>query len=99
MIDSPFSLDGKLAATVKRLTVTTDSNVFPRETNKVTPISRIRREKMWIVCDGQGKMNARYIGDPTKMIEKLAKLRDKDLITEEDFQRGKDALLGQLGSE
>lgn len=52
MIGSPFSAEGKLAASVKRLTLTVDSNVFPPETNKVTTISRIRRKKMWIVCDG-----------------------------------------------
>lgn len=44
-------------------------------------------------------MYARYIGDPIKMIEELAKLRYKGLITEEDFQRAKDALLRQIGSE
>lgn len=99
MIGSPFSAEGKLAASVKRLTFTVDSNVFPPETNKVTTISRIRRKKIWIVCDGHGNMYARHIGDPIKMIEKLAKLKDKGSLTEKEFQRAKDVLLGQLGPE
>ena len=80
MLGSPFSLDGKLAATVKRLTITTDSNVFEPEINKVANIGLIRRKKMWIVCDGHGKMYVRHIGDPIKMIKELAKLRDRGLI-------------------
>ena len=44
-------------------------------------------------------MYIRHIGDPIKMIKQLAELKDKDLITEEEFQRVKYSLLGQLGSE
>ena len=98
MFDSPFSTEGKLAALVKRLTVTVDSNVFPPETNKVTNISRIKREKVWIACDGQGRMKGRYLGNPIEMIKKLADLRDRDIITEDEFQKAKAALLDQLGS-
>ena len=91
--------EASLAAIVKRLTITTDSNIFEPETNKVADIGLIRRKKLWIVCDGHGKMYIRHIGDPIKMIKQLAELKDKDLITEEEFQRVKDSLLGQLGSE
>ena len=68
-------------------------------TNKVADIGLIRRKKLWIVCDGHGNMYIRHIGDPIKMIKQLAELKDKDLITEEEFQRVKNSLLGQLGSE
>lgn len=96
MKDSPFSVDASLAATTRHMTTTVDSNVFPPETNKVTSVGLFRRKKYWIVCDGQGHMYGRPLEEPLKMLEQLDKLRKKGVITEEDYQRAKDALLDQL---
>lgn len=96
MLGDMFSAKGKLAAFVKRTTITTDSNVFPQATNKLTNVSRIRRKKVWIVCDGQGKMNCIHLDNPIKIIRELGKLRDENLITEEEFNQTKAGLLNQI---
>lgn len=97
MLDGPFSAKASLATT-KHLTVTADSNVFEPETNKVTSIGWRRQKKLWFVCDGQGRMYARYLDDPIDMIKQLAKLKDAGLLTEEEFQHAKASLLSQLGA-
>lgn len=98
MFGSPFSSKASLAAAVKRLTITTDSNIFKPETNKVATVGLIRPKMIWFMCDGQGKMDARYISNPRKELKQWAKLRDEGIITEEDFQRVKTALLDQMGA-
>lgn len=98
MLNSPFSVKASLAAVVKSLTYTIDTNVFEPEINKITSVGRIKPKKIWIVCDGHGKMHVQYLRDPIKTIDKLANLRDKGVITEKEFQRAKTALLDQLSS-
>lgn len=75
------------------MTVTTDSNLFKPETNKIANVGVIRRKKIWVVCDGDGKMYLRSLDDPIKMIERLAKLWKKGMITEEEFQHAKAKML------
>lgn len=96
MEEWPFSIPVKFAAVIKRLSITTDSNVFEQEKSKMVTLGRLRQTKVLSTCDGKGGMHAYYLEDPVKQIEKLAKLRDKGHITEADFVRVKDKLLGQL---
>lgn len=89
----PFSGEVSLAAATKRITVATESDEFKSETNKIVNLNWKRTKKKWIVCDGQGNMHVRSLDDPTKQIEEWAKLRDKGLITDEEFALAKAKLL------
>lgn len=44
-------------------------------------------------------MYALHLSDPIKTIKKLARLRDDDLITIEEFRRAKTVLLKQAGDD
>lgn len=90
---SPITAD--LAASTKHLTTTTDSNLFPPEVNKIVT-KGIPPRKYWIVCDGEGRMYGRRIEDPIETLERIAKLLKDGLITEEEYQRMKTALLGLI---
>lgn len=96
MFNSPFKLEGNFAALVKRMTYTTDSNVFPPETNKVSNVGRLKPRKLWFVCDGNGSMYVRHVGDPIDQIRELGELLDKDLITSEEFEAAKKKLLDKI---
>ena len=85
-----------LGKAAKRIALTTDSRVFKPEINKIVKIGTTRPKKMWIVCDGSGGMHLRTLDSPTKQIEDWAKLRDKGLITDEEFKRAKTRLPNQL---
>ena len=89
----PFSSEVSLVAATKRITFATETDEFKPETNKIVNLNWRRTKKRWIVCDGQGRMHFRSLDDPTKQIEEWAKLRDKGLITDEEFARAKAKLL------
>lgn len=76
-------------------TLTTDSNVFPPEVNKIVT-KGIRREKFWIRCDGEGCMDFNHITNPLRSIEQLGKLKDKGLITDEQFEKARNVLLDRI---
>ena len=69
--------------------------MFQPEVNKIVT-KGIRRQKFWIKCDGSGHMDFRHISDPLKEIEQLGKLKDKRLITEEQFEQAKMILLDRI---
>lgn len=92
---SPFSASVNLGLSHESSTTTVDSNIFPPEVNKIVT-KGIRREKFWIKCDGMGHMDFQYIVDPIKGIEQLGKLRDKNLITTEQFEQSKKILLDRI---
>ena len=99
MFEALLAAGASLATIFKNVTVTTDSNTFPPETNKMTGLGVVRRKKMWVVCDGQGKMYFLHIQTPADTIRDLAKLRDDGLLTEEEFRQGKASALRQLGDD
>ena len=70
-----------------------DSKVYPPCTNKIEDIGIIKRRKLSIICDGQGKMNIKEVLDPIQKLEKLKKAVKKGLITEEDYERKKQDIL------
>lgn len=92
----PVQADVRLGATTQHTTTTVDSNIFPPETNKVATIGRLRPKKYLFQCDGKGHMRLRYLDDPIKTLERLAKQRDRGIISEDDFQQAKARLLDQL---
>ena len=96
MCDSPFLVAGLLADTVKSLKGIGRGHEFPPEINKVFDVGLKRRKKLWFVCDGHGNMRAQYIRDPLEMLERLAELKERGLITEADYRRAKAALLDEL---
>lgn len=70
-----------------------DSKVFPPCTNKIEDIGLIKRRKLSIICDGQGKMNIKEVLDPIQKLEKLKKALERGLISEEDYERKKQDIL------
>ena len=71
-----------------------DSDVFPRECNKVTNIGWLRQRKCLVKCNGDGKMS--IILEPTQTINELHKLYKKGIITESDFEAKKKELLDSI---
>ena len=94
-ISFPVRAEANATATYSRThdTVIFDSKVYPPCTNKIEDIGIIKRRKLSIICDGQGKMNIKEVLDPFQKIEKLKKMLDKGLITEEDYERKKQDIL------
>lgn len=97
MMETPFSAEAALAASTHHTTTTVDSNVFPAETNKITPWKGMSRDKYWMVCDGKGNMYGRWL-DNTKQLKEYAEWKREGLITDADYERLKNQLLrGLLG--
>lgn len=99
MFESLLAACASLTTVVKHMTDTTDSNTFPPETNKMTGVGMIRRKKMWIVCDGRGKMYCYHIQTPSDTIRALAKLKNEGMLTEEEFSQSKARVLRQLDTD
>ena len=99
MFETLLAAGASLAAIFKHVIVTTDSNTFPPETDKMTSIGMVRRKKMWVVCDGSGKMYFIHIQTLADVIRDLAKLRDEGALTEEEFQQSKASALRKLGGD
>ena len=94
--NSPFPVNIDLSSTREDSTITTDSNVFYPEVNKIVARGRIRKERFWVKCDGGGRMDFIRIADPIKEIERLGKLKDMGLITDEQFEKTKRSLLDRV---
>ncbi len=77
-------------------TITTDTNVFPPETNKITTVGRIKQKKYHVECNGKGQMSFYALKDPVEHIREIAKLRDDGLITAEEFEQKKKELLKHI---
>ena len=93
----PFPIKAKASASASynrsHETVVYDSKVYPPCTNKIEEIGLIKKRKLSIICDGQGKMNIKEVLDPIKKLEKLKKAMKQGLITEEDYERKKQDIL------
>jgi hypothetical protein len=63
-----------------------DFKNFPANTNKIEQIGRIRPHKFLLECNGRGGFNIKEIGPPEDRLQKLKELRDKRLITEQQYQ-------------
>ena len=83
----------------KDVNVAYDADVFPKETNKITKIGRLKIKKYLVKCDGNGHMSFDLIQSQVKHIEELAKLRERGILTNEEFQKEKKKLLGNDGAE
>ena len=92
---NPFPVSANLDVVYGDSTHTVDSNVFPPEVNKLVTHG-IGRQKIWIKCDGNGKMDFVYLKDPVEEIRRLGKLRDDGLLTNEKFEELSDVLLDRI---
>ena len=95
LITFPVKAEATASASYHRSheTFVYDSKVYPPCTNKIEDVGLLRRRKLSIICDGQGKMNIKEILDPIQKLEKLKKAVKKGLITEEDYERKKQDIL------
>ena len=89
---SPVNIDLKNTNS----TITTDTNVFPQETNKITTVGRIRQKKYYVQCNGNGHMNFNILKDPLEQIRDLSKLHEDGIITYEEFTQKKEELLKKV---
>ena len=71
-----------------------DSDVFPREYNKLTNIGWLRKRKCLVKCNGDGKMSITL--EPTQTIDELHKLYKRGIITKSDFEAKKKELLDSI---
>ena len=92
---SPFPLSVNLNATHEDATLTTDTNVFPPEINKIVT-KGMRKEKFWIKCDGKDHMDFKHITYTLKSIERLGNLKDKGRVTDEQFEDARKVLLDRI---
>lgn len=90
------TIDKSVATLIERAIPTTD-NKFEQETHALSSLRPLSKNKLLVVCNGDGTMSVRYLGDPIELIKKLGALRDKDLITSEQFETLRSKLLGQIG--
>ena len=88
-----IDLSGSGSYNVEHKKITFDSKVYPPCTNKIEELGRIKKRKFSIVCDGQGNMKLEEIMNPFEKIERLGKLLDKGLISQEDFDKKKKEIL------
>lgn len=93
-----FPIAGKVNVDLGRkdINLTYDANVFPAETNKIAKVGMLRPKKFLVKCNGKGHMVFDKLEDPIEQIKKLSRLRDKKIITEEEFEHKKKELLGKI---
>lgn len=92
---TPFSANASASFTRTDHNIKFDLDVFPRETNKITK-ERWSKNKYLVKCDGKGNMSFELLKDPIKQIERLAKLRDQGLLTDEEFDEQKKKLMNKI---
>ena len=95
-MDLPFSAKLNIGLSHKGEHITYDSDVFPKETNKTKKIGTFKPKTFLIKCDGNGHMIFAKLEDPLEKIEKLAKLKDKNIITQTEFEEKKSKLLDKI---
>lgn len=78
----------------RNTTIKHDSDVFPREYNKITTMGWLTRKQCLITCDGNGKLGIML--DPVQTIDGLHKLYKKGKITESEFESKKKELLDRI---
>ena len=76
--------------------ITFDSNVFPKETNKIKKVGTIRSKTFLIKCNGNGHMDFENLSESTEIIKKLNKLRKDGIITDDEFESKKKKLLDKI---
>ena len=77
-------------------TITYDSHVFPPETNKTVKLGTIIKRNALVKCLGNGKIDITMIEDPIEKLKKLADLKDKGIITLEQFEQKRTELLDKI---
>ena len=95
-IFSGLKTDASLNASYQKMSLTLDSKTFPPETNKIENVGNILRKTFMVFCDSKGHMDFKHLADPVDAIKKLRKLTDDGVISEEDFERKKNELLGRI---
>lgn len=73
-----------------------DSDVFPPFTNKTKDVGRLRPRTFLIKCDGHGKMGLQEILTVPERLEKLVKLKDKGLLSQEEYDAKRKEIVSDL---
>ena len=92
----PFKPEAKLVYAKTEEKKVFDSKNFPPCTNKIEDVGLVRKRKYLIKCDGYGHMGFVELKSPLQILEELAKLKDKGIITDEEFERKKSEILKTL---
>ena len=87
------NLSGSGSYAVEHKKITYDSKVYPPCTNKIEDLGIIKKRKFSIQCDGQGHMKIEQLMTPFEKIEKLGKLLDKGLLSQDEFDIKKKEIL------
>ena len=73
-----------------------DCKILPPCFSKVEPLGTLRKRKMLIECDGRGRFNIKELVNPEEQLERLAKLKEKGIMTQEEFERKKKDILERI---
>ena len=71
-----------------------DSNVFPRECNRMIKIGWWRKRWFMVKCNGDGTMS--IVLKPTQTIEEVYELYKKGMITKSEYEAKKKELLDSI---
>lgn len=90
-----IELSGSGSYHVDHKKITIDSKVYPPCTSKIEDLGRLRKRKFSIDCDGRGHMKLQQLMNPFEKIERLGRLLNKGLITQEEFDKKKKQILDE----
>ncbi|MGC2575719.1 MAG: SHOCT domain-containing protein [Candidatus Nitrosopolaris sp.] len=80
----------------KELTYNFDFKNFPANSNKIEQIGIVRRHKYLIECNGRGGFNTKELQSVEDRLKIANDLREKDLITQDEYNRKRAEILESL---
>jgi Short C-terminal domain len=80
----------------KQITYIFDMKNFPANSNKIEQVGLVRRRKFLIECNGRGGFNNKELRSPEDRLKAAKALRDKNLITEEEYNKKRNEILESL---
>ncbi len=92
----PISAKAGLQYDISKNEVIFDCKIFPPCYNKVEPLGTLKKRKMLIECDGLGRFNIKELVNFKEQLEMLAELKEKGIITQEEFERKKKDILERI---
>ena len=92
MSDFPVNFDFER----KEMNIQYDTNVFPKEANKLVVYGHIRKKKVLIMCKGEGNYDTITIEPVENRIKTLKKLYEGGYMTEEEYNEKKRDILNSV---
>jgi hypothetical protein len=98
--DSPIDVSAKAGfnydVNKKTYEYSFDFKNFPPNTNKTEQTGFLRRHKFLIECNGRGGFNNKELKSVEERLKLLEKLRKKNLVNEQEYQKKREEILAEL---